>query len=163
MQRQTKAAADADAKLKAALTEQQRLAKAAADSDSKRKSAEGEQEGLKDQIQRLTKAGADTEVKLKAAEAEIGRLTKPKDAGAGFSGFLAGRAAPAFAITTNNEVKGAVLFTRYNVRSIDECQQSCAESAECKRFSYNKKIGWCTAFKDGILAPNDFYDSGVRN
>jgi TIR domain/PAN domain len=76
-----KAAADAEAKRKAAEAEQQRLkeevdrqAQAAADAESKRKAAEAEQQRLQEEAQRQAKAEADAEAKRKAAEAEQQRL-----------------------------------------------------------------------------------------
>src|SRR5262245_11284080 len=68
LQRQAKAASDAEAKLKAAETEQQRLkdevqrqAKAAADADTKRRTAETEQQRLKDELQRQAKVTSPAE------------------------------------------------------------------------------------------------------
>jgi hypothetical protein len=64
VQRQTKAAADADTKRQAA-------EKAAADADSKRKAAEAEQHGLKEEVQRQAKAVAEVQTRLQAAQTEL--------------------------------------------------------------------------------------------
>jgi hypothetical protein len=81
VQRQTKAAADAETKLKAAEIEQQRLqdevqrqAKAAADVDVKLKAAETEQQRLTEEVKRQAKAATDSDSGRKAAEAEQQRL-----------------------------------------------------------------------------------------
>ena len=82
-QRQAKAEADANAKLKAAEAEQQRLAAIkdeeqrqakAADGEAKLKAMEAEQQRLRDEVQRQTKAAADAEAQRKAAEAAQQRL-----------------------------------------------------------------------------------------
>jgi len=54
--------------------EVQRQAKAAADAEEKRKAAEVEQQRLKEEVQRQARVAADVEAKLKAAEAEQQRL-----------------------------------------------------------------------------------------
>jgi hypothetical protein len=81
-----KAAANLEAKLKAAEAEQQRLkeeaqrqAKAAADAEAKLKAAEAGQQQLKEEEQRQAKAAADAEAKRKAAEAEQQRLAALKE------------------------------------------------------------------------------------
>ena len=74
-----KAAAETEAKLKAAEAEQQRQAKAEADANAKLKAAEAEQQRLKEEEQRQAKAEADANAKLKAAEAEQQRLAAVKD------------------------------------------------------------------------------------
>jgi hypothetical protein len=74
VQRQTKTLADAETRLKTAEAEQQRQAKAAVDADSKRKAAENEQQRLRDEVQRQTKAATDADAKRRLAEAEQQRL-----------------------------------------------------------------------------------------
>jgi multidrug efflux pump subunit AcrA (membrane-fusion protein) len=85
VERQAKAAANAEAKRKAAEAEQQRLkeevqrqAKAAADAEAKREAAEAEQQRLKEEVQRQAKAAADAEATRRAAEAEQQRLAAPR-------------------------------------------------------------------------------------
>ena len=76
VQGQAKAATELQTKLQAAQAEQQRQAKAAADADGKRRAAEAEQQRLKDEVQRQTKAATDADAKLKAALTEQQRLVK---------------------------------------------------------------------------------------
>jgi hypothetical protein len=88
VQRQSKAAAAAEAKRKAAEAELQQIkeeverqTKAAADAEAKLKAAETEQQrlaGLQEEDQRKARAAADVEAKRKAAEAEQQRLAALK-------------------------------------------------------------------------------------
>src|SRR5262249_44371059 len=142
-EQQARAAADVEAKRKAAEAEQQRLkeeeqrqAKAAADADARRKAAEAAQQQLA--ALRQAKAAADTDAKLKAAAAEATRLAALKaeqerkvkaeeEAAAGSTTGL-------FTIRSNTEASGDAAGTAAYVRSRGDCEQNCARSATCKVF-----------------------------
>ena len=68
------------------------------------------------------------------------------------------------------EAKPRALLGSYlgllSVRSMEECEQKCAQSESCNAFSlYNKTSGTerqCYLYRDAELAPNSDFDSGVR-
>jgi hypothetical protein len=164
VERQTKAAADVDTKLKAAEAEQLRQTKVVADADAKRKAAEDEQQRLRDEAQRQTKAAADADAKRRTAEAEQQRLA------AALSKSTPAATNRLFDIRRNMEAKPRALLGSYlglqTVRSMDECEQECAQSESCNAFSlYNKTSSTelqCYLYRDAVLAPNSDFDSGVR-
>ncbi|HEY7005674.1 MAG TPA: TIR domain-containing protein [Sphingomicrobium sp.] len=49
-----------------------------------------------------------------------------------------------------------------SVRSVAECEQSCARSPTCKVFSFNKAGGACSLYTRADFVPNAAYDSGER-
>jgi len=123
------AAADAEAKLKAAEAEQQRLkeevqrqTKAAADAEAKRKTAEAEQQRLKEEVQHQMKAAADAEAKRKAAEAEQQRLS-------------VGDQEP-FSVTTRAAVNGEEYRIIRGLSAVAPCLDECAKHRRCKMFAY---------------------------
>jgi uncharacterized protein len=71
-QRQARAAADAEAKRKAAEAEQQRQPQVAAGAEAKRQA--GDQQRLQEEVQLQAKAAADAEARRQAAEVELQRL-----------------------------------------------------------------------------------------
>jgi chromosome segregation ATPase len=164
VQRQTKTASDAETKLQAAQAEQQRQARAATDADTKRRAAEAEQQRLKDEVQRQTKAAADADAKRRTAEAEQQRLA------AALSQSTPAATNRLFDIRRNMEAKPKALLGSYlgllTVRSMDECEQKCAQSESCNAFSLYNKTSWtelqCYLYRDAELAPNSDFDSGVR-
>jgi hypothetical protein len=56
----------------------------------------------------------------------------------------------------------AGLERMFSARSLAECEQSCARSATCNVFTYNKAGGACSLYSRADFAPNAAYDSGIR-
>jgi hypothetical protein len=67
-----------------------------------------------------------------------------------------------FSIKSNTGVAGVPIGSS-PVDSISECEQKCAKSTICKIFTYNKTSRWCDVYSDATFAPNQKYDSGIRN
>ena len=154
-QRQAKAAADVEAKLKAAEAEQQRLkdevqrqAKAAADADAKRRTAEAEQQRLKEELQRQAKAATDADAKRTAAE------PASQSSPAAVKGL--------FEIRRNMEAARFPSDHSSPVKSIDECEQKCTQSASCNAFAFDKRIRSCYLYSRADLVPNANFNSGIR-
>jgi chromosome segregation ATPase len=154
-QRQTKAA---DAKVKTAEAEQQALkeqvrlqTKAATDADAKLRAAEAEQQRLKDEVQRQTKAAADADARRKAAEQQSANQPAPT-----------GSSGP-FTMRSNTEADGHPAGYPRAASSKSECEQTCAQSAACKIFTYNKSSRMCYTYSSADLKPNEIYDSGIRD
>jgi len=167
-QRQAKATAYVETKLKAAEAELQRQAEAAGDADAKRKAAEAEQQRLRDEVQRQTKAAADADTKRRAAEAEQQRLA------AALSQSTPAATNKLFEIRRDMEAKATTRDVNYRrdlrsalIRSMDECEQKCTQSASCNAFTLSKTVfltgeRQCYLFSDAELVPNSNFDSGVR-
>jgi chromosome segregation ATPase len=168
VQRQAEATAYVETKLKAAEAELQRQAEAAGDADAKRKAAEAEQQRLRDEVQRQTKAAADADAKRRAAEAEQQRLA------AALSQSSPAATNKLFEIRRDMEAKAATRDVNYRldlrpalVRSMDECEQKCTQSATCNAFTLSKTAfvtgeRQCYLYSDAELVPNSNFDSGVR-
>jgi hypothetical protein len=160
VQRQAKAAAETQTKLQAAQTEQQNLAKAATDADTKRRAAEAEQQRLRDEVQRQTKAAADADAKRRAAEAEQQRLA------AALSQSIPAATNRRFEIKLNMEALGTRRDVSHInpvwVRSMDECEQKCTQSANCKFFTLQRSELKCYLYSDAQFVPNSNFDSGIR-
>jgi cytoskeletal protein RodZ len=168
VQRQTKAAADADTKRQAA-------EKAAADADSKRKAAEAEQHGLKEEVQRQAKAVAEVQTRLQAAQTELQIQSKAatdadttrKVAGEQQSLTLC-RAEDATSLTgpftklCGVQATGAGIATGFQA-SLDECEQKCAGTYNCRVFTRNKLNGMCYLYNWVDYTSNSQFDSGERN
>ena len=185
VQRRAKAAADVEARLKVAETEQQELkdevqrqAKAAAGAEAKLKAAETEQQRLKDDAQLQAKAAADADARRKSAEAEQERLNaevqrlkaaqaQPPGPPASVGTLAGGYREPAastglFTIRSGTEVIGRH-ESRSLVSSIVECERDCARSGACKVFSYEKTLKWCYFYNQASsFSSNGSYDSGIR-
>jgi HAMP domain-containing protein len=135
-----------------------------AELEAKLTSAETEQQRLRDEVGRQTKAFADADAKRRTAEAEQQRLT------AALSQSTPAATNRLFDIRRNMEAKPRALLGSYlgllSVRSMEECEQKCAQSESCSAFSlYNKTSGTerqCYLYRDAELAPNSDFDSGVR-
>jgi hypothetical protein len=152
VQRLTKAATDAEAKLKAAEAEQPRsgtVTKAAAEAELQR---------LKEEVQRQAKAAADAEAKRKAAEAEQQRLAAVKAEEERKPPSPAGL----FTMRTNTEAIGSPPVDGKPVSSIGECEQSCTQSATCKIFTFRKSAAMCYTYSDATFVPSDYFDTGIR-
>src|SRR5262249_35951235 len=148
VQRQAKAAADAEAKRKAAEAEQQRLAalnaeiqrqaKAAAEAEATRKAAEVEQ-------QRLAAAKAEEERKAKA-ESEAAMPTKGP-----------------FEIRRNMKAAdSSVMISSWIVDSVDKCELRCKQLETCTTFTFERKTGFCFAYSRADLVADGDFDSGIR-
>ena len=120
--------------------------------NSERKAAEAEQQRLKEEVQRQ-KAAADADARRRTAEAEQQRLRDE----------LQRQIKAPFEIRPNMEARplSSVAF-KLIVVSVDECQQKCAESTDCKVFSFSKASNICYSYSDAEFAPNAAFDSGVR-
>src|SRR6516164_1368058 len=98
---------------------------------------EAEQQRLRDEVQRQTKATADAEKRLKAAEVEQQRLA------AALSQSTPADMNKLFEIRRNMEAKAtrsdASYLTAVIVRSMDECEQKCGQSASCSAFTLDKR------------------------
>jgi PAN domain-containing protein len=136
----------------AAIEEAQRQAKAAGDAEAKPKAAEAEQQRLKDDVQRQTQAATDADAKRRAAPAATNKL---------------------FEIRRDMEARAprpdTSYFSAVVVRSIDECEQQCTQSADCNAFALDKRSPrygaaghQCWLYSDAKLVPNSNFDSGVR-
>src|SRR5262245_23158553 len=161
-QRHAKAAADAEAKLKAAEAEQQRLneeverqTKAAADADFKRKTAEAEQQRLIAKAEEERKAGLRT---APPASPAILPSVSPKSAGLSSS-----TSTSSFERLSNMRNNGSFIDGA-RVRSVGECEEKCRLLSACKVFSFDKITvnGWCGLYSAADLIPHDKYDSGIR-
>jgi hypothetical protein len=127
-QRQAKAAADAEAKLKVAETEQQRQAKAAADADSKRRAAETEQQRLKEQLERQTKDAVAKPMQSASPSNRVGQ----------------------FSLTTGIGVKEGEYSLIRGVSAIEVCSNECAKDSRCKMFEYSHFYQSCSLFNQGL-------------
>jgi hypothetical protein len=166
-ERQTKAAAEVEAKLQVSQAEQQRQAKAAAEAQTKLQGAQAELQiqakAAKDadtKRQAAEKAAADADAKWRETEAERQRLAaalkveqeKPKLVRAG---------AP-YEIRRNVMSTSGADFA-FPVRSADECEQRCTQAFDCNVYSFKKSVPWCYLYnRRAEFQPNTDFDSGVR-
>jgi len=121
-----------------------------------------------------TKAAADAEARRKAEEAEGRRL-----AAAAVSQSTPAATNRLFEIRRDMEAKSydtsyisrglARDLAPALVRSMDECEQKCTQSATCKAFTLQKTPlepgapeRQCFLYSDVELVPNSNFDSGVR-
>jgi hypothetical protein len=127
---------------------------------------EAEQQRLAaiEEAQRRAKAAADADAKLKAAEQQ--RLAAaPSQSTPAATNRL-------FEIRRNMEARATTPFidpltySPVQVRSMDECEQKCTQSASCNTFSFQRPWGavqfHCYLYSDAELVPNENFDSGVR-
>ena len=147
-QRLTKAATDAEAKLKLAEAEQQRTGTVT-------KAAEAELHRLDEVVQRQTKAAADAEAKLKVEQQRLAAVKAEEERKAP---SLAGL----FTMRTNTEAIGFPPVDGKPVSSIGECEQSCTQSATCKIFTFRKSTAMCYTYSDANFVPSDYFDTGIR-
>src|SRR5262245_11716396 len=138
-----------------------------ADLEAKLTSAEAEQQRLKDEVQRQTKAAADADAKRKAAEAEQQRLA------AALSQSTPAATNKLFEIRRDMEAKSTRIpsyLSSVFVRSMDECEQKCGQSASCSAFAFDKRTEGrpaerfqCYLYSSGaVFVPNSNFDTGVR-
>jgi hypothetical protein len=125
---------------------------AAADAEAKLKAAEAEQQRLRDEVQRLTNAAANADAKSRAAAAAL----------------PAGQPGPTvttglFTIRSNTEAWGVPADNSASVSSISECEQRCAQSVNCKVFTYDRRAKMCHPISRADFKPNQNFDSGIRN
>jgi PAN domain len=67
-----------------------------------------------------------------------------------------------FTMRTNTEAIGSPPVDGKPVRSIDECEQSCTQSATCKIFTFRKSTTMCYTYSDATFMPSDYFDTGIR-
>jgi uncharacterized protein YhaN len=145
---------EAERELAAIKEEVQRQAKAATEADSKRKTAEAEQQRLKDEVQRQTKAAADADARRKAAEertqAAVQQAT-PSNTSSRTN----------FERRTKMVAKG-VPFENASGSSAEECEAKCSLIEQCSAVSYSSAYRFCGLYSSSDLTPSLNWDTSIR-
>jgi TIR domain/PAN domain len=176
IQRQAKVVAEAQTKLEASQAEQQSQAaaatdadikrqaaeKAAADADSKRKAAEGEQQRLKEEVRRQTIA-LQSQADALQRQADVAAAAEAKLRAALLAWLLPNSGQRFPARLANTDVTGESAG-RSDARSIDECEQKCAQTAACRVFSFHP-AGQCYMYSTvkTLDGKADFVTGGLPN
>jgi hypothetical protein len=67
-----------------------------------------------------------------------------------------------FAMRSGMVASGSASGSLTLVGSIGECEQKCAQSTSCNVFTYSRVSRACYVYARADLAPNEYFDSGVR-